>query len=180
MPDTDAIQQQVFRVDDDWSRRDEREKENVLNQVFEKRERALLQARESIDQLYSQGTNAGAEVGWLFWFAYENVNAAVNQAKISDNDVSERLEELVEEFREAMKIRDDDGEVVREYTPYDMKKWSQEAEDSLGRMPSPMDDVLDANGGKINQLISFAYSGTEAVTEGSSDDEGPSLENEQG
>lgn len=167
MPESDEIQQQVFSVDDDWARKDEKEKEDVLNQVFKKREKALLQAREAIDQLYSPGTNAGAEVGWLFWFAYDNVNAAVNQAKISDNDVSEKLEDLVEEFHEAMKIYDEDGEIVKEYTPYDMKKWSQQAESSLGRMPAQMRKLMDANGGKINQLISFAYSGTEAVTEGS-------------
>lgn len=172
MPDADAIERQVFRVDDDWSRSDEKEKEDILNQVFRKRERALLQAREAIDQLYSSGTNAGAEIGWLYWFAYDNMNAAVNQARISDSDVPEKLEDLVDEFHDAVKIYDEDGEeVVREYTPYDMKKWSQEAEGSLGRMPAPMRKVMDANGGKINQLISFAYSGTEAVTEGSSEED---------
>ena len=172
MPDADAIERQVFRVDDDWSRSDEKEKEDILNQVFRKRERALLQAREAIDQLYSSGTNAGAEIGWLYWFAYDNMNAAVNQARISDSDVSEKLEDLVDEFHDAVKIYDEDGEgVVREYTPHDMKKWSQEAEGSLGRMPAPMRKVMDANGGKINQLISFAYSGTEAVTEGSSEED---------
>jgi len=172
LPDADAIERQVFRVDDDWSRSDEKEKEDILNQVFRKRERALLQAREAIDQLYSSGTNAGAEIGWLYWFAYDNMNAAVNQARISDSDVPEKLEDLVDEFHDAVKIYDEDGEeVVREYTPYDMKKWSQEAEGSLGRMPAPMRKVMDANGGKINQLISFAYSGTEAVTEGSSEED---------
>lgn len=171
LPGQDAIERQVFRVDDDWSRSDEKEKENVLNKVFKKRERALLQAREAIDRLYSTGTNAGAEVGWLYWFAYDNVNAAVNQSKISDSDVTERLEDLVGEFHDAVKIRDEDGEVVEEYTPHDLKKWSQQAESSLGRMPAQMRRLMDANGGKINQLISFAYSGTEAVTEGSSEED---------
>jgi hypothetical protein len=171
LPEEDAIENQVFRIDEDWSRSDEKEKEDILNQVFKKRERALVQAREAIDQLYSPGSNAGAEVGWLYWFAYDNINAAVNQARISDSDVSEKLEDLVEEFHDAVKIYGEDGEeVVRGYTPYDMKRWSQEAEGSLGRMPAPMRKLMRANGGKINQLISFAYSGTEAVTEGSSEE----------
>jgi len=176
LPETDAVERQVFRIDDDWSRSDEKEKEDILNQVFKKRERALLQAREAIDQLYSPGTNAGAEVGWLYWFAYDNVNAAVNQAKISDSDVTEKLEDLVESFHEAMKIRDEDGEVQEEYTPHDMKMWSQRADDSLGRMPARMRRLMEANGGKINQLISFAYSGTEAVTEGSSEEDDLKME----
>lgn len=172
MPNVDAIERQKFRIDDDWNRSDEKEKEDVLNQVFQKRERALLQAREAIDQLYSPGSNAGAEIGWLYWFAYDNINAAVNQSKISDSDVTEKLEDLVEEFHDAVKIYDEDGEeVVEEYTPYDLKRWSQEAEGSLGRMPARMRKLMEANGGKINQLISFAYSGTEAVTEGSSEED---------
>jgi hypothetical protein len=171
LPETDAIESQLFRIDDDWNRSDEKEKEDILNQVFKNREKALLQAREAIDLLYSPGTNAGAEVGWLYWFAYDNVNAAVNRAKISDSDVSEKLEDLVESFHEAMKIRDEDGEIVEEYTPHDMKMWSQRADGSLGRMPAQMRRLMEANGEKINQLISFAYSGTEAVTQGSSDEE---------
>lgn len=170
MPETDAIQQQVFRIDDDWSRSDEKEKEDVMNSVLEKRERALRKAREALDQRYSQGTNPGA-VGWLFYFAYENLNAAVNQSNIQGSDVSEKLEELVQEFHEAVKIYDEDrDEVVEEYTPHDMLEWSQEAED-IRRMPAQMRRVMDANGEKIHQLIGFAYSGTEAVTEGSSEDE---------
>jgi len=168
LPGEDKREQQVFRIDDDWNRSDEKEKESVMNSVLQKRERALLKAREAMDQRYSQGTSPGT-VGWLFYFAYENLNAAVNQANIQNRDVSEKLEELVQEFHDAVKIYDGD-DVVEEYTPYDMKKWSQEAED-IGRMPAPMRDVMDANGEKIQQLIGFAYSGTEAVTEGSSEDE---------
>ena len=164
------IESQVFRVDDEWSNRDESEKENILNKVFRKRERALIQAREALDMRYSMKSNAGAEVGWLFYFAYENINAAVNKASIDGNDVSEKLEELVDEFHEALRYEDEYGEVV-EHRPYQMLEWSQEAEDSLGRMPSPMRKLMDENGDKIHQLIGFAYSGTEAVTEGSSEEE---------
>lgn len=163
------IESQVFRVDDEWSNRDEREKENILNKVFRKRERALIQAREALDMRYSINSNAGAEVGWLFYFAYENLNAAVNKASIDGNDVSEKLEELVSEFHEALRIYDESGDIVEHYTPHDMLKWSQKAESSLGRMPSPMQKLMDENGDKIHQLIGFAYSGTEAVTEGSSE-----------
>lgn len=175
MPEEDAIERQVFRIDDDWSRSDEREKENILNKVFEKRERALRKAREALDQRYSAGTSYGAEVGWLYFFAYENLNAAVNQANIEGNDVSEKLEELVEEFHEALKIRDRSGEVVDQYSPHDMLQWSREA-GQIHRVPARMRKVMDENGGRIHQLIGFAYSGTEAVTEGSSEDETPSLE----
>jgi hypothetical protein len=168
LPNEDVRDQQVFRIDDEWNRSDEKEKEDVLNNVFEKRERALRKAREALDQRYSQGTSPGA-VGWLFYFAYENLNAAVNQANIQDSDVSEKLEELVDEFHEAVKIYDGD-DVVEEYTPHDMLVWSEEAED-INRMPAPMRKVMDANGEKIQQLIGFAYSGTEAVTEGSSEEE---------
>jgi hypothetical protein len=168
LPEADALENQVFRIDDEWSRSDEKDKEDVMNSVLEKRERALRKAREALDQRYSQGTNPGA-VGWLFYFAYENLNAAVNQANIQDSEVSGKLEELVEEFHEAVKIYDGD-EVVEEYTPYDMQEWSQLAED-IGRKPAPMRRVMQENGEKIQQLIGFAYSGTEAVTEGSSEDE---------
>jgi hypothetical protein len=169
LPDADALENQVFRIDDEWNRSDETEKEDVMNSVLEKRERALRKAREAMDQRYSQGTNPGA-VGWLFYFAYENLNAAVNQANIQDSDVSDKLEELVQEFHDALKIRDRGGEVVEEYTPYDMQEWSEVAED-IGRKPAPMRRVMQENGEKIQQLIGFAYSGTEAVTEGSSEDE---------
>lgn len=175
MPDDDAIESQVFRIDDDWNNRDEKEKENILNKVFRKRERALRQARQALDQRYSQGSNAGAEVGWLYWFAYENINAAVNKARIDDNDVSEKLEELVQEFHEALRYENSQESVVQ-HRPQDMLAWSQEAEDSIGRMPAGMRKLMKHNGGKIHQLIGFAYSGTEAVTEGSSEDEAPSME----
>lgn len=177
MPDGDnPIESQKFRIDDDWSNRDESKKENILNKVFRKRERALKQARQALDQRYSQDTNAGAEVGWLYWFAYENINAAVNKARIDDNDVSEKLEDLVEEFHEALRYEDEDSGDVVQYRPQDMLAWSQDAEGSLRRMPHPMREVMKHNGGKIHQLIGFAYSGTEAVTEGSSEDEAPSVE----
>lgn len=170
MPDADSIESQVFRIDDDWSRSDEKEKENVLNKVFKKRERALRKAREALDQRYSQGSSPAA-VGWLFYFAFENLNAAVNQANIDGDDVSEKLEELVDEFYEALTIYDEDRDEVRErYTPHDMLEWSQEAED-INRKPARMRRVMRENGEKINQLIGFAYSGTEAVTEGSSEEE---------
>jgi hypothetical protein len=170
LPDADAIESQKFRIDDDWSRSDEKEKENVLNKVFKKRERALRKAREALDQRYSQGSSPAA-VGWLFYFAFENLNAAVNQANIEDNDVSEKLDELVDEFYDALRIYDEDrDEVVESYTPHDMLEWSQEAEDLRGK-PAPMRKVMRANGEKIHQLIGFAYSGTEAVTEGSSEEE---------
>ncbi len=142
-----------------------------MNAVLRKRERALRKAREAMDQRYSRGTNAGTEIGWLYFFAYENLNAAVNQANLNGDGVSEKLEDLVHEFHEAVKIYDREGEeVVKEYTPHDMLKWSQEAEE-IRRMPAPMRKVMDENGEKIHQLIGFAYSGTEAVTEGSSEDE---------
>lgn len=175
LPDEDVIENQVFRVDDDWSSREESEKENILNKVFRKREQALMQAREALDQRYGQGSSAGAEVGWLYWFAYENLNAAVNKARIDGNSVSEKLEDLVDEFQEALLYENEQGNVVQ-HRPHDMLAWSQEAEDSLGRMPAGMRKLMKHNGGKIHQLIGFAYSGTEAVTEGSSEDEGPSME----
>jgi len=165
LPDVDAINNQQFRIDDEWDRSDEREKENVMNSVLEKRERALKKAREAMDQRYSQGTNPGA-VGWLFYFAYENLNAAVNQSNINGDGVSEKLEELVQEFHDVLKLE----EKGRKFSPYDMLEWSQEADD-INRMPAPMRQVMDENGEKIHQLIGFAYSGTEAVTEGSSEDE---------
>jgi len=175
LPDTESIENQVFRLDDDWSRSDEQEKENILNKVFRKRDRALRKAREALDQRYSQGSSPAA-VGWLFYFAFENLNAAVNQANIEDNDVSEKLEELVDEFYEALKIYDEEGEEVKEsYTPQDMLEWSQTAED-LGRKPARMRRVMKSNGEKIQGLIGFAYSGTEAVTEGSSEEDSPSIE----
>lgn len=167
----DVIDSQVFRIDDEWSNRDESEKEKILNKVFRKRERALIQAREALDIRYSIESNAGAEVGWLYWFAYENLNAAANKARIDDNSVSEKIEELVSEFQEALKIRDDNGNVVKEFRPYQMLQWSQEAEGILGRMPASMRKLMEENGGKIHQLIGFAYSGTEAVTEGSSEED---------
>lgn len=175
MPDAESIENQVFRLDDDWSRSDEQEKENILNKVFRKRERALRQARQALDQRYSQDTNSGAEVGWLYWFAYENLNAAVNKARVHDSDVSEKLEDLVDEFHDALEYENEQGSVVR-HRPHDMLAWSQQAEGSLRRMPATMRKLINANGGKIHQLIGFAYSGTEAVTEGSSEEDSPSIE----
>lgn len=167
----DQIEKQVFRVDDEWSRDEKRRKENVFDQVFKERPLQLRKAREGMDSLQDPHKDDAAVIGWLYFFAYDTLNAAVNQARISDDDSLERLEELVDEFWKTLSI---EGEQL---TPHDLKELSSKSQD-LRRPHSRIRRLMKKRGGKIHQLIGFAFAGTEAVKDGSSGSEGRSLADE--
>lgn len=154
----DVRSSQRFRVDDDWSSREEKAKQKALDRVFEKRELALRKARQALDQLSDPNDPDASVIGWLYFFAYNNLNAAVNEAVTQDWSAdAEKLEDVVEEFEDTV-------------SPWKMKKWSEEAQ-NIDRPPKPMRETMRRQGSKIHQLIQFAYSGTAAVTEAGSEED---------
>lgn len=161
MPKQDQIEKQVFRVDEDWSRKEKRRKENVFDEVFKERPLQLRKAREAMDALQDPFEDDASVIGWLYFFAYNTLNAAVNQARISDDDSRDKLEDLVDEFWETLYI---DG---RQLTPYDLKEFAAKSQELPGTY-SRLNRVMKKRGSKIHQLIGFAFAGTEAVKDGSS------------
>lgn len=171
----DTVEQQIrerhtFRVDDEWTQRDEKDKQDLFNQVFENQELKLIKTREAINQLDSPFERDADVVGWLYYFAFEIINDAANTAKTQNREANaEKFDSLADEFLATLP----DG-----MTPYNMKQLSKQSQ-KIGRTPARLRRVMEDRGEKIIQLISFAYSGTEAVTEGTSDEETPSLSDEE-
>ncbi|MFU1780279.1 hypothetical protein ACM16X_02735 [Haloarcula japonica] len=166
---SDQIESQIFRVGEDWTKRDKRKKENIFNQVFKDRPLALRKAREGMDALQDARSEDADTIGYLYWLAYDTVNAAVNQARISDDDSVEKLEELRKEFEEALDL----GDV--KLSPYEVKKLSRKSK-KIRRTPARLRRLMEEKGEKIHQLIGFAYAGTEAVQMGAgNEDESPSI-----
>jgi len=155
-------EQYLFRVDDEWSKEDEEAKEKALNQVFRKNWRRLETARQKMAKLDDPLVSDAGVIGWLYWNAFEMVNSAANESKIKRRGSEpENFEELAEEF-------------VRTADPLKMKQLSERAQ-RIGRMPAEMRRILDDKGTKIYSMVSFAYSGTEVVKEGASDEINPSI-----
>jgi len=168
----DQIEKQVFHVDEEWSQEDEREKRNVFDKVFERRRVELENARESMDRLHNPRESDAEVIGHLYWLAYKMVNAALNYSSFSNEGSREKLEELEQEFRDTLKT----DEV--ELTPYEMKQLTGKAQE-INRMPRPLRKIMEERGGKIQQLIGFAYAGTEAVRDGAGRDEEMSMTDER-
>jgi len=164
----DQIEKQVFHVDEEWSQEDEREKRNVFDKVFERRKLELESARESMDRLHNPRESDAEVIGHLYWLAYKTVNAAVNYSSFSNEGSREKLKELEQEFREILKT----DEI--EMTPDEFKNLSKKAQE-LNRRPYRLRRLMEARGGKIQQLIGFAYAGTEAVRDGAGGEEEMSM-----
>jgi predicted ABC-class ATPase len=150
----------TYRVGEDWNRDDEQDKVDVFNNVFQKNSWALERARELISKYYDPSKPDSAVIGHLYWLAYNNLNSAVNEAKTHDVD-KEKFEAVVTEFEETA-------------PPRKMKEWSRIARENR-QQPAKLRRVLEEHGNKIDQLISFAYAGTEAVKEGASDEDEDSI-----
>lgn len=160
--DTQIDEQYLFRVDDEWTEQDEQAKVKALNQVFRKNWMRLETARQKMSKLDDPSVSDAGVIGWLYWNAFEMVNSAANEEKIKRRGSDpENFEELAKEF-------------VQTADPLKMKQLSEKAQ-KLGRMPAEMQRILDENGTRIYSMVSFAYSGTEVVREGASDDDSPSL-----
>ncbi|ELY83678.1 hypothetical protein [Natrinema altunense] len=168
----DQIEKQVFHVDEEWSQEDEREKQNVLDEVFKQRPLALRKARRGMDALQDAREEDADVIGYLYWLAYNTVNAAVNYARVNDDSSREKLEELEEEFRETLKT--DEIEI----TPYELKKLSREAK-KINRTPARLRRLMEERGERIQHLIGFAYAGTEAVRDGAGGEEEMSMTDER-
>ncbi len=155
-------EQNTFRISEGWTKKDERQKRKALNKVFTENEEVLKEARRRMYEFNSPRGRASHQVGWLFNFAFRNLNSAANTAKTNNIADQETLDEIVDEF----------WSVVEPYdmTPHDLERLSEKANE-LGREPAKLRRVMRERGSKIEQLISYAYSGTEVTTEGSSDDE---------
>ena len=152
----------LFRVDDEWSKEDETAKVKALNQVFRNNWMRLETARKKMAKLDDPTVSDAGVIGWLYWNAFDMVNSAANEQKIQRRGSdSENFEELAKEF-------------IRTADPLKMKQLSEQAQ-KIGRMPAEMRRILDENGTKIYSMVSFAYSGTEVVKEGASDDDSMSI-----
>jgi len=90
----DEFDNHRWHVDDEWGEDDEEEKQDVLDEVFKQRPLALRKARRGMDALQDAREEDADVIGYMYWLAYDTVNAAVNYARISDDDSREKLEEL--------------------------------------------------------------------------------------
>jgi len=158
----EQIDKALFRMDDEWTKKDEQAKVKALNQVFRKNAMRLERARQNMAKLDDPSISDEGVIGWLYWNAFEMVNSAANEEKVKRRGSDpENFEELAREFVETV-------------DPIKMKHLSRKAQ-KIGRMPAELRTILDENGTKIYSMISFAYSGTEVVREGSSDSSDPML-----
>lgn len=169
MPDVDAIQQQQFEIDDDWTEKEENKRQNWFNEALKERELDLINAREELQMLRSVDKDSNAVVGSLLALAYQLNEAAAYKAKMNEDEVPESIKQLRQEFDDALTLEFEDRE-DRQLTPHQVQDLSEDVKD-LGHPPYYLRELMEQNGTKIRSLIGLAYAGTEVMTEGSSEEE---------
>lgn len=158
----DTIGNQVFTGDETWDRNDESDKKNLVNQVLTENEDLLIESREVFTRRGSLSDRDPGVAAYRFSLAFELLQQAAIKANTNKRAEVEKLYKLIDEFED----------LVEPYglQPSDLEKEAADSAD-LGQRTSKLRRLMNANGDRMNQLTRLIISGTEAVTEGVSDDE---------
>lgn len=164
----DPVQEEIneqFRVlPDEYTESQERKKQSWMNRAAEKRAVFNRQTRRALETYITPKQAAPGVTATLYFLAYDAVASMVREGHISGGD-TDTFQEILEEFRETA-------------DPMQMKRLGDRA-NRIGREPAELRKILDENGTKISELISWAFHGTEPLSEGSAgqdDDEPPEPE----
>lgn len=156
MPDSEQKieeirERNVFEVSDDWTEEEEEQKISAMDRYFSKNRDALMNARRGYDALMGYDEPSYKVVGGLYSLAFTAVQNAANEAKMaSDEELNPEL------FQEIEK------EFLQTVDPQLLEDLSQQAQD-IDRKPARLRRILDENGNKIRNLITYAFSGTEVT-----------------
>ena len=162
----DTIGNQVFTGDETWERDDEKDRENLMNQVLTENEDLLGEARKAFtrrDKLSER--EPGVQV-IRFATAYELLQQAAWKATHDNRAEEEKFDIFLREF-----------ESIADRHNLNVSQLEEEARKSARQhqLTRKIDDLLKEDGDRMRFLTRKVISGTEAITEGVSDeeDEGP-------
>ena len=158
----DTITQQVFTGDETWDRKDDSDRENLMNQVLTENIDLLAEARESFTR---RGRLSDREPGYQavrFAMAYEVLQQAAWKATKDKRADEDKFALLLQEFEK----------VVEPYgfTPSQLEEEARRSADQH-MLTAKLRNLLDEQGDRMRFLTRKVISGTEAITEGISDDE---------
>lgn len=158
----DTIGKQVFTGDETWDTNDDSDKDRLANEVLTENEDLLRESREVMMRRGSLSDRDPGVPAYRFSLAFEILQQVAIKASQDNRADKEKFEQLVEEFRSLVE-------------PYGLQPSDLEREAAysakLGERTSKLRRLMNEHGDRMNQLTRLVFSGTEAVTEGVSDEE---------
>lgn len=168
----DTIGQQVFTGDETWEREDDSERENLMNQVLRENEDLLREAREAFTRRSSLSEREPGVQVTRFAMAYELLQQAAWKATQDKRAEEEKFDLFLREF-----------EAIAERHGMNVSQLEEEARKSAKQhqLRANIREPLEEDGDRMRFLTRKVISGTEAITEGISDEEDESpFGNEEG
>jgi hypothetical protein len=158
----DTIGNQVFTGDETWDRNDDQDRESLMNQVLTENEDLLREAREAFNRRGSlQDRDPGVKAS-RFAMAYELLQQATWKAAQDKRSNEEKFDLLLQEFQDVTE-------------PYGLtpSQLDEEARQSAKQhqQTAKLRRLLNSESDRMTFLTRKVISGTEAITEGVSDDE---------
>ena len=141
---------------DDYGEEQEQQKKDWLNQAAEDREAFNRETRRALEEYISPRQSAPGTTAKLYFLAYDTLCAVIRKGQLQEADIEPFLK-IRQEFEETA-------------DPGRMKMLADQA-DRLNRMPRELRDIMEEDGTKITQLVSWTFEGTEPLSRGAADRE---------
>lgn len=158
----DTIGNQVFTGDETWEREDDSDRENLMNQVLRENEDLLREAREAFNRRDDLSDREPGVKASRFAMAYELFQQAAWKATLDKRANEDKFELLLQEFK---KVTEGYG-----LTPSQLDEEARRSA-KQHRQTAKLRRLLENESDRMTFLTRKVISGTEAITEGISDEE---------
>lgn len=158
----DTIGNQVFTGDETWDRNDDSDRQRLMNQVLRENKDLLEEARKAFNRRSRLSEREPGVQVTRFAMAYELLQQAAWKSTLDKRADEEKFELLLQEF-----------EAIAKRQGLNVSLLEEEARKSADQhqLNKKIRRLLKSDGNRMRFLTRKVISGTEAITEGISDEE---------